>query len=218
MVSPRINLSLYVILDRSLARGRSLVQIADQAVQGGATCIQVREKDMSSRELYLLSLQLRELTRKRNVPLIINDRLDIALAVKADGVHLGQDDLPAEAARRIISSNMILGVSAENVQQALEAQKAGASYLGVGAIYATSTKPDAGDPIGLKALSSICSKVDIPVVGIGGIHAGNARQVIEAGARGVAVISCIVAAEQVRDAAGEVDRQVHEALNMQGRL
>ncbi len=218
MPRPATNLSLYVITDRLLAGGRPLVQIVDQAIQGGATCIQVREKDMSTRDLYLLSLQLRELTRERNVSLIINDRLDIALAVEADGVHLGQDDLPAKVAGRIIPPDMILGVSAENVRQALEAQKSGASYLGVGAIYATSTKLDAGEPIGLKTLSDICKAVDIPVVGIGGIHAGNARHVIEAGAQGVAVISCILAAEQVVEAAGEVVRQIHEVLNVQGRL
>lgn len=205
------NLSLYVVTDRQLTGGRSIVEIVDQAIQGGATCIQLRDKDMSTRELYRLSLRLRELTRAKDILFIVNDRLDVALAAEADGVHLGQDDLPAAAARRIIPPEMILGISAENVQQALEAQEAGASYLGVGAIYSTTTKADAGESIGLKALSEICGRVHIPVVGIGGIDAGSARQVIEAGAGGVAVVSCVMAVEQVAEAAREVAIQVQNA-------
>jgi len=211
------DLSIYLVTDCHLAGGRPLVDIVEQAILGGATCIQLRDKELSSRELYQLALEMRELTRAKDVPLIINDRLDIALATGADGVHLGQDDLPAVVARRLIPPEMILGVSAETVQEAREARDAGASYLGVGAVFSTSTKADAGKPIGLKALAEVCSQVDLPVVGIGGIDAGNAARVIEAGAQGVAVVSCIVAAEQVAAAAREVARQVQTARESRQR-
>ncbi len=217
--SPALDLSLYVITDSSLTRGRPLIGLVEEAIRGGAACIQVREKKASARELYRLSRQLRILTRASNVTLIINDRLDVALAVEADGVHLGQDDLPAEAAKSLLPQGMLLGVSVENPRQARQAREAGASYLGVGAVFSTRTKPDAGEPIGLSALAEICSSTDLPVVGIGGIHAGNARAVIEAGASGVAVVSCLMAAEQVAAEARALAGQVRAALSSrQGRL
>ena len=204
-------LGLYVITDRLLSRGRSHADVIRKAIDGGATCIQLREKDASSRELYLLACELRAITREKDTVLIINDRLDIALAVGADGVHLGQDDLPVAAARRIVPSGMILGVSVDNPRQAREAQAMGASYLGAGAVFATSTKADAGEPVGLQALAEICRGVDIPVVGIGGINLHNAGQVIQAGAAGVAVISAIVAADDITLAANEIARVIKEA-------
>ena len=212
MYKQKINLSLYVVTDPFLCGHLPLKTVVEQAVTGGAVCIQLRDKKSSSGELFKTAEELLEITKKNNVPLIINDRLDIALAVKADGVHLGQEDLPARAARRIMPPDMILGVSADSVQQALEAQEAGASYLGVGSIFPTSTKPDAGDPIGLNNLSEICSHVDIPVVGIGGIHADNAGQVIEAGAQGVAVVSCVVGAADIAQAAKKVATAVLKSL------
>ncbi len=204
-------LGLYVITDRLLSRGRSHADVIRKAIDGGATCIQLREKDASSRELYLLACELRAITREKDAVLIINDRLDIALAVGADGVHLGQDDLPVAAARRIVPSEMILGVSVDNPRQAREAQAMGASYLGAGAVFATATKADAGEPVGLQALAEICRGVDIPVVGIGGINLHNAGQVIQAGAAGAAVISAIVAADDITLAASEIARVIKEA-------
>ena len=204
-------LRLYVITDCLLSRGRSHAEVVEKAIDGGAPCIQLREKDASSRELYSHARELRAITREKDAVFIINDRLDIALAVGADGVHLGQDDLPAEAARRIMPSEMILGVSVENPRQAREAQAMGASYLGAGAVFATSTKADAGEPIGLQAFAEICRGVDIPVVGIGGINLQNAGQVIQAGAAGVAVISAIVAADDITLAAGKIARVIVEA-------
>ena len=180
-----LDLSLYVITDRFLARGRSHREVVEEAISGGATCIQLREKDVTTGEFYASARELRKLTREKGVGLIINDRLDIALTVEADGVHLGQDDLPLYAAARLLPSGMILGASAGNLQQAKEAQSLGASYLGVGAIFETGTKSDAGKPIGLQALANICSNVSIPVVGIGGIDSSNAKPVIEAGAAGL---------------------------------
>lgn len=206
------DLSLYVITDRLLSRGRNHREVVEKAIAGGATCIQLREKDATTRELFVIAEELRGLTREKGVFFIVNDRLDIALAVGADGVHLGQDDLPLPAARRLIPPEMILGVSAGDLQEARKAQSLGASYLGVGAVFMTGTKADAGEPIGLKTLFSICHGVSIPVVGIGGINAANARQVIEAGAAGVAVISCVVAAPEIASAAREIAGVVKQAL------
>jgi thiamine-phosphate pyrophosphorylase len=211
------DLSLYIITDRLLSRGRSHREVVEKAIAGGATCIQLREKDITTRELFALAEDLRKLTRERGVAFIVNDRLDIALAVEADGVHLGQDDLPLPAARRLMPPEMILGVSAGDLHQAREAQSLGASYLGVGAVFMTGTKADAGEPIGLQALSSICHSVSIPVIGIGGINTANARQVIEAGAAGVAVISSVVAAADIASAAREIAGVVKQALASPGQ-
>lgn len=212
MYKQKINLRLYVVTDPILCGHLPLKTVVEQAIKGGAVCIQLRDKNSSSGELFNTAEELLIITKQYDVPLIINDRLDVALAVKADGVHLGQEDLPARAARRIMPPDMILGVSANSVQQALEAQEAGASYLGVGSIFSTSTKPDAGDPIGLNILSEICSQVDIPVIGIGGIQADNAGQIIEAGAQGVAVVSCVVGAADIAQAAKMVTEAVSKSL------
>lgn len=214
----KLDLRLYVITDRRLSRGRSSLEVVERAIQGGATCIQLREKDLSGKELYKLARQLRILTRAKGVTFIVNDRVDVALAASADGVHLGQDDLPAEAARRIMPAGMILGVSVENEEQAVRAYRAGASYLGAGAVFTTSTKADAGEPIGLEVIARICQSTPLPVVGIGGINAANAGRVIEAGAQGVAVVSAVVAAGDIAGAAGELLLRVNEALALrQGR-
>ncbi len=212
MINNQLNLSLYVVTDPFLPGSQPLKLVVEQAISGGAVCVQLRDKKCSSGELFKTAKELIGITKKHHVPLIINDRLDIALAVKADGVHLGQEDLPAQVARRIMPLEMILGVSVDSVQQALEAQDAGATYLGVGSIFPTATKPDAGYPIGLNTLSEICSHIDIPVVGIGGIHAENAGLVIAAGAQGVAVVSCVVGADDVTRAAEKVASAVSKAL------
>jgi len=211
------NLSLYVITDRLLMRRCPYLEVVARAIEGGATCIQLREKDLATRELFSLAEQLRKLTREKGVTFIVNDRLDVALAAGADGVHLGQDDLPLSAARRLMPPGMILGASAGSLQEARQAQAMGASYLGVGAVFMTGTKPDAGKPIGLENLAAICRGVNIPVIGIGGINAANAGQVIEAGARGVAVISSVVAADDVAAAAREIAREVAKALGRSGQ-
>ncbi|UNC92236.1 thiamine phosphate synthase [Candidatus Contubernalis alkaliaceticus] len=212
MDKPKINLSLYVVTDRYLSGELLPGKVVEQAIKGGAACIQLRDKEGAGGELFKSALELKEITEKRNVTFIINDRLDIALAVKADGVHLGQEDLPAAVARSIMPEAMILGVSVNTVQQALEAQEAGASYLGVGPVFSTTTKIDARPPIGLDALSKICSQVNIPVVGIGGIDAGNASLVIESGAHGVAVVSSVVGAKDITRAAEIISCAVSKVL------
>jgi thiamine-phosphate diphosphorylase len=193
---------LYVITDEQVGRGRSHLQIAEAAILGGADVLQLRDKESSGGRLFRVALQLRKLTREAKVPLIVNDRLDIALAVDADGVHLGQADLPASVARNIMGSGRILGVSAETVAEAVAAEKDGADYLGVGPVFdARGTKPDAGEPRGLELIASVRRRCRLPIVAIGGIDADNARKVLEAGADAAAVISAIAAADDIEEAA-----------------
>jgi thiamine-phosphate pyrophosphorylase len=193
---------LYVITDEQVGRGRSHLQIAEAAILGGADVLQLRDKESSGGRLFRVALQLRKLTREAKVPLIVNDRLDIALAVDADGVHLGQADLPASVARNIMGSGRILGVSAETVAEAVAAEKDGADYLGVGPVFdARGTKPDAGEPQGLELIANVRRHCRLPIVAIGGIDADNARKVLEAGADAVAVISAIAAADDIEEAA-----------------
>lgn len=206
-----INYSLYVITDSKLSRGRNHRQVIEAAIRGGATLVQYRKKNATTRQMVVEALELCKLCRAYSVPLIVNDRIDVALAVDADGVHVGQDDMPASLARKLIGRDKIMGVSAENVEQALAAIADGADYLGVGAIFATATKPDAGEPIGLAGLERIARVSTIPIVGIAGINLSNAANVIRAGASGVAVVSAIVGADDVQAAARELRGVVDRA-------
>jgi thiamine-phosphate diphosphorylase len=185
---------LYVITDPHLGGGHLMG--ARAALQGGARIIQLRDKEATTRQLVEYAQSLRTLTREYGALLIINDRLDVALAVEADGVHLGQDDLPVALARRIAGERLIIGVSAETVEEALRAEADGADYLGVGPMFATDTKPDAGVPVGPERLRAIKERVSIPVFGIGGITLQNAPQVLMAGADGICVISAIFTAPE----------------------
>jgi thiamine-phosphate pyrophosphorylase len=206
-----LDLSLYVITDRLLAGKKPLREVVEKAMAGGATCIQLREKGASSREIFLEAVELRKVTREKRVPFLVNDRLDIALAVGADGVHLGQDDLPLKTARKIMPPGMILGASVDDPGQARLAERLGATYLGAGAVFATATKPDAQQSIGLQTLAAICREVKIPVVAIGGINGENAGRAIAAGAAGVAVIGSIMAAPDITAAVRKMREQIHEA-------
>jgi thiamine-phosphate pyrophosphorylase len=207
----KIDYSLYLVTDARLSGGRSNRQVIAAAIRGGATLVQYREKNASTRSMIDEALQLRELCRAEGVAFIVNDRVDLALAVDADGVHVGQDDLPASLARKLIGPGKILGVSAENVEQARAAIASGADYLGVGALFATATKPDAGNPIGIRGLESIVRASTVPIVGIAGINASNAAGVIRAGAAGVAVVSAVVSAPDVERAARELRQVVDQA-------
>lgn len=203
---------LYAITDERLARGRSHLQVAEAAIRGGADVLQLRDKEAGGGKLYRVALELRKLTREAKIPLIVNDRLDIALAVDADGVHVGPEDLPASVARRILGPGKILGVSTETVEEALLAVKEGADYLGVGPVFeARGTKGDAGEPVGLERIAQIRRRCLLPIVAIGGINEGNARQVREAGADAAAVISAIVAADDVEQAARRLKRMLSGA-------
>jgi thiamine-phosphate pyrophosphorylase len=203
------DLLLYLCTDRELALGRPIMEAVEEAVSGGVTMVQLREKNVSSREFYCLARDLRSLTKRRRIPLVINDRLDIALAVEADGLHIGQSDLPLEAARRIAGKGMVIGVSAGTVEEALAAEKGGADYLGAGAVFSTGSKSDAGDAIGLEALAAICASVRIPVIGIGGVGPASAGAVMRAGAAGIAVISAILSQPDIKASAEELRRSLN---------
>lgn len=194
-------LLLHLVTDRSLSRGRSLVEVVAEAVAGGVTCVQLREKSCSTREFLQEALALKELLQPWRVPLIINDRVDIALAVEADGVHLGQTDMPISHARRLLGPDCLIGISAESVDDAIEAEQQGADYIGISPVFSTPTKTDTAPALGLEGVRRIRELVRIPLVGIGGINQTNARQVIAAGADGVAVVSAIMAPESPQLAA-----------------
>jgi thiamine-phosphate pyrophosphorylase len=203
---------LYVITDEHLGRGRSHLQIAEAAIRGGADVIQMRNKTASSGRLYRVALQLRALTREAKVPFIVNDRLDIALAADADGIHVGRQDLPVSVVRRIVGPGKILGFSTKTEEEAVTAEAEGADYLGVGPVFeAWGTKPDAGEPLGLDLIARIRRRCRLPIVAIGGINAENARKVREAGADAAAVISAIVAADDVELAARQLKRLLSDA-------
>ena len=174
--------------------------------------LQLRDKEASSGRLYQEALQLRKLTGDAQVPFIVNDRLDIALAVDADGVHVGQSDLPASVVRRIMGPGKILGVSVATVEEAIRAEQDGADYLGVGPVFeARGTKPDTGEPIGVDCIARIRRHCRLPIVAIGGITAENARKVREAGADAAAVISAIVSADDISEATRRLKRILDEA-------
>jgi thiamine-phosphate pyrophosphorylase len=202
MINPRA-LRLYLCTDRTLLKGRALLEAVEAAISGGVTLVQLREKELPARDFFSLAKEMLNLTNRYNVPLIINDRLDIALAVGAAGVHLGQEDLPLKAARRLAGNDFIIGVSARNLEAALTAELEGADYLGCGAVFPTGTKK-AANVIGPEGLAAVVSSVRIPVVGIGGIGLGNAAEVMAAGAAGIAVISAILSLDDIRAAAAEL--------------
>ncbi|MGD1971019.1 MAG: thiamine phosphate synthase, partial [Desulfobacterales bacterium] len=190
-----IDYSLYLVTDRGLACGRSNLEVVTAAVDGGTTVVQLREKDCPTLEFIQQAQSIKAFLRKRNIPLIINDRVDIAQAVKADGVHLGQSDMPLEMAKGILGNTMIIGISAESIEDAITAEKGGADYLGISPIYATPTKTNTAPALGLEGLREIRKAVSLPLVGIGGLNKDNAADVIRNGADGVAVVSAIVAAD-----------------------
>ncbi len=208
---PRIDYGLYLVTDRLLAGGRSIERILTESIRGGVTAVQLREKDVSTREFVRQALALKSVVSGLGLPLIINDRADIALACGADGVHLGQDDMNCGLARRIVGKDMLIGVSVSSPGEARQAEAEGADYLGVGPVFATSTKTDASPPTGLAVLSEIRRIVGIPLVGIGGITRANAAAVIRSGADGVAVVSAIIANLDPRSAARDIRSTVDEA-------
>lgn len=206
-----IDLSLYLVTDRSLSRGRSNIEVVKSAVAGGVSCVQLREKTCSTREFLDEALMLKKLLQPLGIPLFINDRLDIALAAEADGVHLGQQDMPMLQARNLAGNALIIGISAESVQDALRAEEEGADYIGVSPVFSTMTKTDTAAPLGLVGVQAIRAAVSIPIVGIGGISAANAASVVSAGADGVAVVSAIVSADSPEEAARDIRRALSPA-------
>ena len=189
--------SIYLVTDDGCLQGRALIDCVREALEGGVTLVQYRAKTASSAEMYAEALQLKALCDSFNVPLIINDRLDIAMAVGAAGVHLGQDDLPCAAARKILGEDYIIGVSAHNPAEAKAALQSGADYLGCGAVFGTATKADV-QKLCTDGLAAICKDKGLPVVGIGGVTADNYREVRAAGADGAAIVSGILAQPDIR--------------------
>ncbi|MCI8378310.1 MAG: thiamine phosphate synthase [Lachnospiraceae bacterium] len=199
----RRSLCLYAVTDRSWLRGSTLYEQVEKALRGGATFIQLREKSLDTESFIEEAGQIKILCEKYHVPFVINDNVEVALAVGADGVHVGQGDMAASDARKKLGAGKIIGVTARTVEQAAEAERQGADYLGTGAVFATSTKGDAKE-ISHGTLKEICRSVSIPVVAIGGITAGNVMELKGTGIEGVAVVSAVFASEDIESAAREL--------------
>lgn len=206
-----MNYSLYLITDPHLAKD-SLFSIVSQAISGGVTMVQYRNKKASTKVLTEEASRLQKLTAEAGTPLIINDRVDVVLATNADGVHLGQNDMPVAIARKLLGAKKIIGVSVKTVEQAKKAVLEGADYLGVGPVFKTQTKTDAGESLGVSVIEKIVQEIDIPVVGIGGITKENASEVIRVGAKGIAVVSAIMGKQNPEKEAKELLQEVQKSL------
>jgi len=194
-------LRLYLVTDQAALRGRCLTDVVQQAVQGGATCVQLREKTASTRDFVALACALNSLLKPLGVPLVINDRIDVALACGAQGVHLGQSDMPIELARQLLPPEVLIGLSVESLDDVHRAASQPVDYLGVSPIYPTPTKTDTATPWGLAGLRQVRALTDVPLVAIGGIHLANALEVLAAGADGLAVVSALCSADDPAAAA-----------------
>ena len=196
--------TLYLVTDRGLSLGRDLEWIVLEAVRGGVTMVQLREKDCSTREFIDLALRLKAALDGSGVPLLINDRVDVALASDADGVHIGQSDMPYAMARALLGPSKIIGLSAENMEQVLEAEALDIDYLAISPVYATPTKTDTAAPFGLEGLAAAAAVSRHPLVAIGGMNAATAAGAVRSGAWGIAVVSAIMSAPDPRLAAEEL--------------
>ena len=194
-----IDYSVYLVTDHRDKTDEEFLKIIEEAIKGGTSIVQLREKTASTKDFYQLALKVKEITSKYDVPLLINDRIDIALAVDSEGVHIGQDDMPADIARKIIGEDKILGVSASTVEEAKKAQEGGADYIGSGAVFPTATKDDA-DSVSKEELKEIVDSIDIPAVAIGGITLENAGTLKDTGIAGFSVVSAIMSADDPKEA------------------
>lgn len=202
-------LRLYLVTDSTLVRGRSLLEVVDAAVRGGVSCVQLREKDLPTREFVARAQALKSLLAPRGIPLVINDRIDIALACGADGVHVGQSDMPVDLVRRLLPPQVFIGLSVEKEQDITQAAGLPVDYLGVSPVFATPTKTDTLSPWGLEGLARARGMTDLPLVAIGGIHTANAADVIQAGADGLAIVSAVCAADDPALAAAQLHAAAH---------
>lgn len=210
----KIDYSIYLVTDENCLHGRKLSDCVEAAIKGGVTLVQYRGKNKTAAEMLQEAAEIKKICDVYDIPLIINDRLDITLAVKAAGVHLGQDDMPCSKAREILGDDYIIGVSAHNEAEAIQAVRDGADYLGSGAVFGSSTKTDAGF-LGIENLQKVCSSVAVPVVGIGGINAENYLQVLKAGACGAAVVSGILAADDIENEAKKF-KKIYDSNKKEG--
>lgn len=209
-------LDLYVVTDEGLSNGKSHVEIAREAVLGGADVIQIREKKKPAREILSDAREIRKITASAGRLFFVNDRLDIALASGADGVHLGQDDLSLKEARKISPPGFLIGISVGSVEEAIRAENDGADYVALSPVFSTQSKADAGPGSGLSVLKEIRSRVSVPVVAIGGIGTQNVQDVIHAGADGIAVISVVVSAPDISAAAMDMKARIAAAKARRG--
>ncbi len=205
----KIDYSLYLCTDRSIMSDASIEECVEKSLKGGVSVVQIREKDCPGKEFLQIAKSVKEITRRYGVPLIINDRVDVAIAVGADGVHVGQDDLPCAIVRSMVGEDMIIGVSASSLTEALKAQQDGADYIGVGAMFATDTKTDA-KVVTMEELDRIRREVSIPIVVIGGINKTTLPDFIGKGIDGIAVVSAIVSQNDVESAARELKSMFHK--------
>lgn len=196
---------LYAVTDRAWTGRQSLEEQAEAALKGGVTCLQLREKDLDEEEFLEEAVEIKRLCAGYQVPFIVNDNVEIAIKCKADGIHVGQKDMEAGNVRALVGEGMIIGVSAQTPEQAIAAERAGADYLGVGAVFSTSTKPDAID-VSYETLKKICETVSIPVVAIGGISKKNMQELSGSGADGAALVSAIFSAEDIEQECRELRR------------
>jgi thiamine-phosphate pyrophosphorylase len=207
------SLLLYAITDRSWLHGRTLASQVEEALEGGATFLQLREKNLDDAHFLEEARELQALCREHGVPFIVNDNVDVALAMGADGIHVGQHDMEAGDVRKLLGPDKILGVSAQTVDQAILAEQRGADYLGVGAVFPTGSKDDADD-VSFEELKAICEAVSIPVVAIGGISLKNVKELAGSGICGIAVISAIFAQNDIKMAAQQLRKETEEMLSM----
>ena len=205
------DLLLYAVTDRYWLNGRTLYEVVKESLDGGVTFLQLREKKLDEESFLQEAIEIKELCKKYNVPFVINDNVDIALKMDADGVHVGQSDMEAGDVRKKIGNDKIIGVSAQTVEQAIKAQERGADYLGVGAVFPTGSKDDAED-VSYDTLKAICQAVDIPVIAIGGITKDNVKELSGSGICGIAVISAIFAMKNIEEATSELKEKTLEMI------
>jgi thiamine-phosphate pyrophosphorylase len=206
------DLGLYLVTDRDLSMGRPIKWIVEEAVKGGVTMVQLREKDCSTRDFIQVAIELKERLTAYKVPLIINDRADVVLASGAEGLHIGQSDIPYKTARRLLGHGKIIGLSVENMEQVVGANKLDVDYIGISPVFNTNTKTDTAQPFGLDGIREVMATTIHPAVAIGGINSSNANAIIEAGANGIAVVSAICSAENPREAAFELKNKIQKVL------
>ena len=202
------DLSLYLVTDRSLSLDRDMEWIVEEAVKGGVTMVQLREKECSTRDFIELAIRLKQKLAPYNVPLIINDRADVALAANADGLHIGQSDIKYNMARQLLGADKIIGLSVENMEQVYESNNMDVDYIGISPVFSTATKTDTAPPFGLEGIRDVMAICNHPAVAIGGINLTNIREIMAAGAHGIAVVSAICSAESPKAAAIELKQKL----------
>jgi len=209
-----INLDLYLVTDRDLSKGRSLEWVVEKAVKGGVTVVQLREKDMETKDFIEEAKRIQKILEPYNIPLIINDRVDVALTIGADGVHLGQTDMPYPMCRKILGNEAIIGLSVESIEQAEEANQFDVDYIAISPVFTTPTKEELTQELGISGVQKITGISKHPSVGIGSIKPHNAESIIKAGADGIAVVSAICSAENPEEAASELNTKVQKAKSL----